>query len=211
MLMKKLFTLFAAAILAVSAYAQDEVPQIPAVMGQETQNPGKAIIMWQGDTTLSKVYLVYLYAVDMTAQEVTPIAYAAAKASSLAVPGYPGYYYIQSADMLQYGQTYMTLKDNPQVPPATLAMFQAGWENNVDATDYTLKGGSYYTVVTGYDATGSTVTETKNGAVFQLEGKTEGFENIFESKKPVKYMTPEGEVRIFRDGKIFNMSGALVQ
>ena len=211
MLMKKLFTLFAAAILAVSAYAQDEVPQIPAVMGQETQNPGKAIIMWQGDSTLSKVYLVYLYAADMETQTVTPIAYAAAKASYLAVPGYPGYYYLQSADILQYGQSYMTLKDNPQVPPATLAQFQAGWENNVDATDYTLKGGSYYTVVTGYDATGATVTETKNGAVFQLEGKTEGFENIFESKKPVKYMTPEGEVRIFRDGKIFNMSGALVQ
>ncbi len=209
--MKKLFTLFAAAILAVSAYAQDEVPQIPAVMGQETKNPGKAIIMWQGDSTLSKVYLVYLYAADMTTQAITPIAYAAAKASYLAVPGYPGYFYIQSADMLQYGQTYMTLKDNTQVPPATLAKFQAGWENNVDATDYTLKGGYYYAVVTGYDATGSTVTETQKGAPFQLAGKTEGIEDIFESKKPVKYMTPDGEVRIFRDGKIYNMSGALVQ
>ena len=209
--MKKLFTLFAAAILAVSAYAQDEVPQIPAVMGQETQEPGKAVIIWQGDTTLSKVYLVYLYAVDMTAQEVTPIAYYYNSASVFAVTGYPGYYRIPTTAMLQYGQSYETLKDDTEVPPATLAMFQAGWENNVDATDYTLKGGSYYTVVTGYDATGSTVTETKNGAVFQLEGKAEGFENIFESKKPVKYMTPEGEVRIFRDGKIFNMSGALVQ
>ena len=210
MLMKKLFTLFAAAILAVSAYAQ-ETPKIPAVVGQETQEPGKAIIMWQGDSTLSKVYLVYLYAADMETQTVTPIAYAAAKASYLAVPGYPGYYRIPTTAMLQYGQSYETLKDDTEVPPATLAMFQAGWENNVDATDYTLKGGYYYTVVTGYDATGATVTETKNGAVFQLEGKTEGFENIFESKKPVKYMTPEGEVRIFRDGKIFNMSGALVQ
>ena len=209
--MKKLFTLFAAAILAVSAYAQDEVPQIPAVMGQETQNPGKAIIMWQGDSTLSKVYLVYLYAADMTTQTVTPIAYVATYASYLAYPGYPGYYYIQSADMLQYGQSYMTLKDNPQVPPATLAQFQAGWENNVDASDYTLKAGDYYASVTGYDATGATVTEKANGNVFQLQGKTEGIEDIFESKKPVKYMTPDGQVRIFRDGKIFNMSGALVQ
>lgn len=209
--MKKLFTLFAAVVLAVSAYAQDEVPQIPAVMGQETQNPGKAIIMWQGDSTLSKVYLVYLYAVDMTAQAVTPIAFVAAKASYLAVPGYPGYFYMQTADMLQYGYNYITLKDNPEVDPTSLAMFQAGWENNVDATDYTLKAGYYYTAVTGYDATGATVTEKANGARFQLEGKTEGFENIFESKKPVKYMTPEGEVRIFRDGKIYNMSGALVQ
>ena len=210
MLMKKLFTLFAAAILAVSAYAQDEAPQIPAVMGQES-NPGKAIIMWQGDSTLSKVYLVYLYAADMTTQTITPIAYVATYASYLAVPGYPGYFYIQSADMLQYGQSYMTLKDNPQVPPATLAQFQAGWENNVDASDYTLKAGYYYTSVTGYDATGATVTEKANGAVFQMQGKTEGIEDIFESKKPVKYMTPDGQVRIFRDGKIFNMSGALVQ
>ena len=209
--MKKLFTLFAAAILAVSAYAQDEVPQIKAVMGQETQNPGKAIIMWQADSTLSKVYLVYLYVADMTTQKVTPIAFAAAKATYLAVPGYPGYFYMQTAELLQYGQSYLTLKDNPQVPPATLAQFQAGWENNVDASDYTLKAGYYYGVVTGYDATGEIVTETQKGAVFQLAGKTEGFENLFESKKPVKYMTPEGEVRIFRDGKIYNMSGALVQ
>ena len=209
--MKKLFTLFAAVVLAVSAYAQSETPAIEGVAGQETDKPGKAIIMWKADSTISKVYLVYLYAANMETQTLTPIAFVAAKASYLAVPGYPGYFYMQTADMLQYGYNYMTLKDNPEVDPTSLAMFQAGWENNVDATDYTLKGGYYYGVVTGYDATGNTVTETQKGAVFQLAGKTEGFENLFESKKPVKYMTPEGEVRIFRDGKIYNMSGALVQ
>jgi beta-glucosidase-like glycosyl hydrolase len=94
---------------------------------------------------------------------------------------------------------------------AEAARYKAGWETYVNADDLTLKPAFYNAIVAGYDASLQTKTEASAYNFFSIAEPTEGFENIFESKKPVKYMTPEGEVRIFRDGKIFNMSGALVQ
>lgn len=211
--MKKLFTLFVAAILAVGAYAQ-ETPSIQVVAAQESQTtPGVVTIGWQADSTLSKVYLVYIYSADLTTQTLTPIVYLPGQARAFAASGHPGMFVINSSLMFKYGASYPVLKDNPelQVPKETLDKFKAGWENNVDATDSTLVAGDYYVAVTGYDATLSTVTEKMKGYLLNVVGKTQGVENVFESKKPVKYMTPDGQVRIFRDGKIFNMSGALVQ
>ena len=207
--MKKIFTLFAAVVLAVSAFA-DETPAIQTVTAQET-NPGKLTIIWMADSTISSVYLVYLYAADINTQTLTPIAYLAGYPQNFAVSGYPNYYGIASGTMLQYGQSYITLKENPQVPPETLAQFQAGWENSVDASDYTLNAGYYYIVVTGYDATGSTITEKAAYKIIQVAGKTQAIENVFESQKPVKFIAPDGQVRILRDGKMYNMSGALVK
>ena len=208
--MKKILTLFAAVLLAGSMWAQT-TPSIAGVAAQE-QNPGKITIIWQADSTISPVYLVYLYSVDLAAQKITaPIAYLAGYAAHFAISGYTGYYGIGSATMLQYGQTYLTLKENPEVPAETLAKFQEGWETNVDATDFTLKAGDYYAVVTGYDKTLSTITETSKGATVSVVGKTEAVENVFESTKPVKFIAPDGQVRILRDGKMYNMSGALVK
>lgn len=210
--MKKIFTLFAAVVLAVSVYAQT-TPSIQAVSAQESEkNPGVAAIIWQADSTLSKMYLVYLYAVDTVAMKTTaPIGYLVGPAYAYAVSGYPGYFGINTTTILQYGQNYPKIKDNPDIPADTKTAFQTGWEENVNESDYTLKAGAYYAVVTGYNAAGSTITETKKGAIFTIAGAAEGVENVFESKKPVKFIAPDGQVRILRDGKIYNMSGALVK
>ena len=210
--MKKLLTLFAAVVLAVGAYAQT-TPSIQAIMAQESEkNPGVAAIMWQADSTISKVYLVYLYAVDTVAMKTTaPIGFLAGPASAYAIPNYPGYFGIGTATMLQYGQNYPKIKDNPDIPADTKTAFKTGWEENVNESDYTLKAGAYYAVVAGYNATGSTVTETQKGAIFTIAGEAQGVENVFESQKPVKFIAPDGQVRILRDGKMYNMSGALVK
>ena len=209
--MKKIFTFLFAAVLAVGAYANEQAvmaDSIQAVVAQESQ-PGNLTIMWVADTTKSSVYLVYLYAADMTTYKTTPIGYYINYADVFA-SGYPGYFRIPSNALLQYGANYTTLKDNPQISPEVLAAFKEGWENNVDASDYTLNAGYYFITVTGYDATGKTITEAMNATVVEVNGKTEAIENIFESKKPVKFME-NGEVRILRDGKVYNMSGALVR
>jgi len=209
--MKKLLTLFAAVVLAVGAYAQNTVTDsIKAVAAKETE-PGKVTILWQADSTISKVYLVYLYAADMTTYQTTPIAFLAGYAANFAVAGYPGYYGIGSAVMLQYGQSYLILKENTSIPAETLSAFQTGWENNVDASDFTLNAGYYYITVVGYDATGKTITEARKATLLQVTGEAQGVENVFESQKPVKFIAPDGQVRILRDGKMYNMSGALVK
>lgn len=210
MLMKKIFTLFAVIVLAASAYSQ-ETPSIQGVLAQESQTtPGVVAIAWQADSTLSKAYLVYIYSADTTTKTLTPIVYLPGQARAFAASGYPGMFVINSSLMFKYGASYPVLKDNPQVPKETLDKFKAGWENNVDATDSTLVAGDYYVAVTGYDATLSTVTEKMKGYLLNVVGKTQGVENVFESTKPVKFIAPDGQVRIMRDGKIYDMSGALV-
>ena len=210
--MKKLLTLFAAVVLAVSAYAQT-TPSIQGIMAQEDEkNPGVASIVWKADSTLSKIYLVYLYAVDTVAMKTTaPIGFLIGPASAYAISNNPGYFGIKTTTILQYGQNYPKIKDNPDIQADTKTAFKTGWEENVNESDYTLKAGAYYAVVTGYDAAGSTVTETKKGVIFTIAGKPQGVENVFESQKPVKFIAPDGQVRILRDGKMYNMSGALVK
>ena len=154
---------------------------------------------------------MYLYSADITTYQTTPIAYIASSAASFAISGYQGYFGVSSTAMFTYGQTYLTLKNNPNVPAETLAKFKEGWENNVDESDLTLKAGYYFFTVKGYDATGQTITEATNQNLIQVAGKTEAVENVFESTKPVKFIAPDGQVRILRDGKMYNMSGALVK
>ena len=212
--MKKLLTLFAAVVLAVGAYAQT-TPSIQAIMAQESEkNPGVATIIWQADSTLSKAYLVYLYAIDTTGNSVkikAPIGYLIGPAYAYAVSGYPGYFGINTTTILQYGQTYPKIKDNPEVPADAKEAFKTGWEENVNESDYTLKADLYFALVTGYDATLQTITEDSKGAAFAIAGEAQGVENVFESQKPVKFIAPDGQVRILRDGKMYNMSGALVK
>ena len=214
MLMKKIFTFLFAAVLAVSAYANEQVvmaDSIQGVMAQESPtNPGNVTIIWKADSTKSSLYLVYLYSADMTTYKTTPIAYLLSYPKNFAVPGYPGYFSVSSGIMLQYGATYMSLKDDTSVPADMLAAFKEGWENNVDASDLTLNAGYYYITVTGYDAQMQVVTEARNAAIVNVVGKAQAIENIFESKKPVKFIE-NGQVRILRDGKVYDMSGALVR
>ena len=210
--MKKILTLFAAVVMAANMWAQ-ETPSIQAVSAQESAtNPGMINIVWMADSTVSKVYVVYLYALNSEAKQISaPIAFLAAYAKNFAITGYPGYYGIGSNLMLQYGQTYLTLKENTQISAENLAAFKQGWEENVDDTDWTLNAGNYYVTVTGYDITASTITETSKGAIVSVVGKTEAVENVFESTKPVKFIAPDGQIRILRDGKLYNMSGTIVK
>ena len=210
--MKKILTLFAAVVMAANMWAQ-ETPAIQGVSAQEiASNPGTLNIIWMADSTVSKVYVVYLYALNSEATQITaPIALVVAYAKNFAISAYPGYYGIGSATMLQYGQTYLTLQNSTEISAENLAAFKQGWEENVDDTDWTLNAGNYYVTVTGYDATASTITETRKGAIVSVVGKTEAVENVFESTKPVKFIAPDGQIHILRDGKLYNLSGALVK
>ena len=147
---------------------------IQAVMAQESQTqPGNMSIIWMADSTKSALYQVYLYAADMTNYTLTPIGYYINYANVFALSGYPDYYGMSSKALLQYGTNYTTLKDNPSVSPEALAAFKEGWENNVDTSDYTLKAGYYYVIVTGYDAMWENITEEANGTLVEMVGKTE--------------------------------------
>lgn len=212
--MKKIFTLLFAAVLAVGAYANEQVvmaDSIQAVAAQESQTqPGNVTIIWVADSTKSDLYVVYIYAADITTYELTQIGYYINYPKVFAVSGYPGYFRMPSNALLQYGENYTTLKDNPQISPEALAAFKEGWENNVDASDYTLNAGYYYITVTGYDLSLKNKTEAMKATLVNVVGKPEAIENIFESTKPVKFIE-NGQVRILRDGKVYDMSGALVR
>ena len=209
--MKKLLTLFAAAVLAVGAYAQT-TPSIKAVAAEEnSQFPGMASIVWQADSTLSKVYVVALYAADTTSGQTTPIAFLTWPARAYAMYGYTGLFSISTRTVLEYGMAYPKMKDNTEVSADVIARYKAGWEASVEETGITLFPGFYYVIVIGYDANLSSVTESQKGALFEIADKTQGVENVFETTKPVKFIAPDGQVRILRDGKMYNMSGMLVK
>ena len=205
--MKKLFTLFVAAILAVGAYAQSApTDTIKAVYAYEYAQ-GNAMVMWMADSTVSACYYVEIGQYDTVMHKQTIVGYIALPARYFA---YNGVFAYDTKMLLTYGINYASLIAKGYTE-AQAAPYKAGWETYVNADDLTLKPAFYYAIVAGYDASLQTKTEASAYNFFSIAEPTEGFENIFESKKPVKYMTPEGEVRIFRDGKIFNMSGALVQ
>ena len=147
---------------------------IEAVMAQESQTkPGTTSIIWKADSTKSPVYLVYIFAADMNTYTLTPVGYVLSYARNFALPEYPGYFGIMSNQVLQYGTNYETLKDDPTVPEEKLAAFKEGWENFVDASDFTLKAGTYYLEVTGYDATVENTTELSNYTLINIAGKPE--------------------------------------
>jgi hypothetical protein len=147
---------------------------IEAVMAQESQTkPGTTSIIWKADSTKSPVYLVYILAADMNTYTLTPVGYVLSYARNFALPEYPGYFGIMSNQVLQYGTNYETLKDDPTVPEEKLAAFKEGWENFVDASDFTLKAGTYYLEVTGYDATVENTTELSNYTLINIAGKPE--------------------------------------
>lgn len=206
--MKKIFTLFAAVVLAASVWA-DEIPQLNFTQAYE-QPKGVVIFAWQADSTLSKCYELTLSHLDMSS---TPYVYSLISF----VLGTPkafatkteGTFAMATNLMCQYGNTYPSIKDNPNISDQTKAAFQAGWAY-VDESDYTLAHGYYYITVTGYAEDQKTVTEKQGYAVLDVQGKTQAIENIFESTKPVKFIE-NGQVRILRDGKVYDLSGALVR
>ena len=204
--MKKIFTLFAAVVLAASVWA-DEIPQLNFTAALEKPN-GVVNFTWAGDSTLSKYYYLTLSQIDMTTYKRTPIALilGTVKAYSTSTEGT---FFMATNLMLQYGATYPAIKDDPEISDEEKAAFQAGWAY-VDASDYTLAHGYYYVTVTGYAADKKTITEKQGYAVLDVQGKTQAIENIFESTKPVKFIE-NGQVRILRDGKVYDLSGALVR
>ena len=211
--MKKIFTILFAAVLAVGAYANEQAVMadtIKAVRAVEmSQYPGVAQIMWMADSTKSAYYYVEIGQYDTTSYKQTIIGYIAAKAAACTVQGYAGVFMCDTYSLLTYGVNYPYLI-NKGYTEAQAAGYKPGWENFVNAEDLTLKPSFYYAVVVGYDANLQAVTEVLNYNFFTIADTEEGVVNIFESKKPVKFIE-NGEVRILRDGKVYNMSGALVR
>lgn len=207
--MKKIFTFFAAALMAASVLADEPAATIQLQAAREAE-PGICTFFWSADGTKSAYFLVMWSQVDMTTYTTTPIAMLAGAPSAFAVQGYDGIYGTSTKIMFTYGTTYPVIKDNTSIDSETKAAWKAGWEY-VDPSDYTLQGGSYYVTVTGYASDQTTITDKKAYAVVTLDGKTEGVINVFESNKPVKFIDANGQVRIMRDGKVFNMSGARVE
>ena len=209
--MKKIFTILFAAVLAANVWA-DEMPQLNFVQAQENPD-GVVTFAWQGDSTLSKYYYLSLLYIDTIAgsqYSFKPVAVIMSSAKSFSTK-YEGIFAMSTQLMCQYGSTYPKVKDNTELTPEQKADFQAGWAH-VNEADNTLQAGNYYITVTGYGADMKTMTEKMGYAVLDVKGSnpSQGIENIFESKKPVKFME-NGQVRILRDGKVYDMSGTLVR
>ena len=209
--MKKIFTLFAAVVLAASVWA-DELPQLKFTAAYE-QPDGVVSFAWQGDSTLSKNYLLTLYYIDTivgTQYSFKPVAMIMSSAKSFSTKN-EGIFAMSTLLMIQYGATYPDIKDNSEISDEEKAAFQAGWAH-VNESDYSLQGGNYYITAAGYAADKQTITEKLGFAVLPVKGAnpSQGIENIFESTKPVKFIE-NGQVRILRDGKVYDLSGALVR
>ena len=213
--MKKIFTLLFAAVLAVGAYANEQVVMADSIKGvmavELEQYPGIAQIMWSADSTKSFAYYLEVGAYDPLTKKQTVIGYIFLRSTDFPYPGQPGYFLCNTQFMLSSNvcSNYPNLIARG-ASEAQAAPFKEGWENYVDASDYTLAAGYYYIIVAGYDSTLRNITEVQKAIVVNLVGKPEAIENIFESTKPVKFME-NGQVRILRDGKVYDMSGALVR
>lgn len=210
--MKKIFTCFAAALMAVSMFAQDaETPAIQKVAALELEEqPGNAAIMWQADATKSAGYVVEFGQIDTETKEQAPIGYIAQRAADCAVPNYDGVFGTTTQIILTYGVTYASLL-KAQAGEQQLAPWKTGWENYVNASDLTLKEAYYYVIVEGYDEDLKNVTETKAVNFFKIAAKEQGINDVIDTEKAAKFIDMNGQVRIMRGGKTYNATGARIQ
>lgn len=220
--MKKLFTLFTAVLVSIFCMAVSldhssvrlvesnnaEVEDTVSIYYTDLED-GVLSVIWQGDSTKSKIYNLYLATFDTATYNYQGFAELAAYSKAFAISGYDGFYSCSTDLVLQYGDNYTTIGEFG-ASSDVVAAWQSAWNASVNE-DNSLKPGFYVLFIEGDDLDWNT-TEVEDYVIFEVEDvSTQANEVVIvKAKNATKYFNGKNIV-ITNGVDKFDISGRKIE
>jgi len=172
----------------------------------EEVKPGIIWFAWEGDTAKSYAYSISIAKLDNTTNELYIFSGIAAFDYLLTIDGRPGILQCSTNLVLQYGDNYLTIGSHG-ANSNVVAEWELLWGECVNEEDYTLVPGTYVIYVFGVDNSYVT-TEEEDYIIAEIRSVAVNISEINAVEyKTVKYLLPNGEMRILNGDNIYDVNG----